>query len=65
LAQWFLRRSRLKEKLTDDDDPDADDGRIVMAIAHLSPGELISNKYRYQAVKQKEQSNLGIQKTRL
>jgi len=28
LAQWFLRRSRLKEKLTDD----ADIGRIMMAL---------------------------------
>jgi len=33
LAQWFLRRSQLKEKLTD---ADAEAGRIMMAIAHLS-----------------------------
>jgi len=32
LAQWFLRRSRLKEKV----DAGRTDGQIAMAIAHLS-----------------------------
>jgi len=34
IAKWFLRISRLKEKLTDDNDDDntTNDGRIEMAI---------------------------------
>jgi len=31
-----LEKKSIKEKLTDDDDDAADDGRIMMAIAHLS-----------------------------
>jgi len=41
LAKWFLRRSRLKEKLTG-----ADDGRIVLSIARLSRRLRWANKKR-------------------